>query len=96
MEHRILNIHPSLLPHYGGKGMFGMRVHNAVIEQGGHETGCTVHFVDEEYDHGPTILQRTCSVNTGDTPQMIANRVRSEEHTSELQSRRNLVCRLLL
>jgi len=75
MEHRILNIHPSLLPHYGGKGMFGMRVHNAVIEQGGHETGCTVHFVDEEYDHGPTILQRTCSVNTGDTPQMIANRV---------------------
>ena len=75
MENRILNIHPSLLPKHGGKGMFGMRVHESVIEQGDRETGCTVHFVDEEYDHGPFILQKTCAVHDGDTPQMIADRV---------------------
>ena len=75
MENRILNIHPSLLPKHGGKGMFGMRVHESVIEQCDSETGCTVHFVDEEYDHGPCILQKTCPVLDGDTPQMIADRV---------------------
>ena len=75
MENRILNIHPSLLPKHGGKGMYGMRVHEAVIEQGESETGCTVHFVDREYDHGPCILQMTCNVEEGDTPQIIADRV---------------------
>ncbi len=75
MEGRIINIHPSLLPNYGGKGMFGMRVHEAVVEHGDIETGCTVHYVDEEYDHGPTIIQRSCPVHLGDTPQMIADRV---------------------
>jgi phosphoribosylglycinamide formyltransferase-1 len=75
MEGKIINIHPSLLPKFGGKGMYGMRVHESVIEQGETETGCTVHFVDEEYDHGPTILQLTCPVEPSDTPQSIADRV---------------------
>ncbi|MBC8309724.1 MAG: phosphoribosylglycinamide formyltransferase [Phycisphaerales bacterium] len=79
MEGRIINIHPSLLPNYGGKGMFGMRVHEAVVKQGDTETGCTVHYVDEEYDHGPTILQRTCPVLPSDTPEIIADRVFSLE-----------------
>jgi len=75
MKHRVINIHPSLLPKFGGKGMFGMRVHETVIEKGEIETGCTVHYVDEKYDHGPTILQRTCAVYPTDTPQEIADRV---------------------
>ena len=75
MENRILNIHPALLPKYGGKGMYGMQVHEEVIRNGEIETGCTVHFVDEEYDHGTTILQRKCQVDQNDTPQIIADRV---------------------
>lgn len=75
MEGRIINIHPSRLPKYGGKGMYGMRVHEAVIENGEIETGCTIHYVDEVYDHGPTILQRTCLIESGDTPQSIADKV---------------------
>ncbi|MBT4530976.1 MAG: phosphoribosylglycinamide formyltransferase [Phycisphaerae bacterium] len=75
MEGRVLNIHPALLPRHGGKGMFGMRVHDAVIQTGDVETGCTVHFVDEVYDHGPQILQKTCEVLPNDTSQMIADKV---------------------
>lgn len=75
MEGRIINIHPSLLPKFGGKGMYGMRVHEAVIANDEEETGCTVHYVDGEYDHGPTILQRTCPVESGETPQSIADKV---------------------
>jgi phosphoribosylglycinamide formyltransferase-1 len=75
MENRIINIHPSLLPKHGGKGMFGMKIHETVVKKGDSETGCTVHFVDEEYDNGPHIVQRRCIVNQGDTPQMIADRV---------------------
>lgn len=75
MEEKIINIHPSLLPKFGGKGMFGMRVHEIVLEQCETETGCTVHYVDDEYDHGPTILQLTCPVESNDTPQSLADRV---------------------
>ncbi|MBC8522770.1 phosphoribosylglycinamide formyltransferase [PVC group bacterium] len=75
MEGRVLNIHPALLPAHGGLGMFGMRVHQSVLESGDSSSGCTVHFVDGEYDHGPTILQRTCFVMEGDSPQNLANRV---------------------
>lgn len=75
MEGKIINIHPSLLPKFGGKGMYGMRVHAAVIEEGETESGCTVHYVDEEYDHGSTILQRTCPVEPCDTSQSLADRV---------------------
>jgi phosphoribosylglycinamide formyltransferase 1 len=76
---RIINIHPALLPKFGGKGMYGLHVHRAVLEAGEKESGCTVHFVDEEYDHGPTILQRTCPVMDDDTPESLAARVFEQE-----------------
>lgn len=72
---RTLNIHPALLPDFGGQGMYGDRVHRAVIDAGRIESGCTVHYVDEEYDHGPVILQRRCPVHTTDTPEVLAARV---------------------
>ena len=75
MQGRVLNIHPALLPNYCGKGMYGMRVHASVIDNNESASGCTVHFVDELYDHGPTILQRTCDVISSDTPQDLADRV---------------------
>ena len=75
MQGRVLNIHPALLPNYCGKGMYGMRVHTSVIDNNESTSGCTVHFVDELYDHGPTILQRTCDVISSDTPQDLADRV---------------------
>ncbi len=76
---RVVNIHPSLLPAHGGRGMYGDRVHAAVLAAGDAETGCTVHFVDEEYDHGPTILQRRCPVEPGDDVATLAARVFAEE-----------------
>ena len=75
MEGRIINIHPALLPKFGGKGMYGMQVHEAVINQGEIQSGCTVHFVDEQYDHGPTILQKTCSIDPSETPHSLAAKV---------------------
>ena len=77
---RILNIHPALLPCFGGKGMYGRRVHEAVIQSGAKFSGCTVHFVDEEYDHGPIIIQRVVPVLDNDTPETLAARVLKEEH----------------
>jgi phosphoribosylglycinamide formyltransferase-1 len=76
---RVLNIHPSLLPAFGGKGFYGERVHKAVIERGVQFTGCTVHYVDNEYDHGPILLQRCIAVNPDDTPETLAARVFEEE-----------------
>jgi len=78
-ENRIMNIHPALLPSFGGKGMYGERVHRAVIDAGCKVSGCTVHFVDATYDTGPIILQRTCPVLDDDTPQTLAHRVFDEE-----------------
>ena len=75
MGGRVLNIHPSLLPTHGGRGMYGMRVHEAVLANGDTTSGCTVHLVDGEYDHGHTILQRTCEVSKEDSPQDLADRV---------------------
>lgn len=72
---RTLNIHPALLPDFGGQGMYGSRVHRAVLDAGVRESGCTVHFVDEEYDHGPPILQRRCAVLPEDDPESLAARV---------------------
>jgi phosphoribosylglycinamide formyltransferase 1 len=72
---RVVNIHPSLLPAFGGAGMYGDRVHEAVLRAGVKESGCTVHLVDEEYDHGPVVLQRSCPVHAGDTPHTLADRV---------------------
>lgn len=76
---RVMNIHPALLPAFGGRGYYGDRVHQAVIESGAKVSGCTVHFVDEQYDHGPIILQRTVPVLDDDTPQTLADRVFAEE-----------------
>ena len=78
-ESRVMNIHPALLPKFGGLGMFGHHVHQAVIEAGETESGCTVHFVTNEYDRGPIILQRKVPVNPGDTPDDLAARVFQQE-----------------
>jgi phosphoribosylglycinamide formyltransferase-1 len=72
---RVVNIHPSLLPNHGGRGMYGDRVHAAVLAAGDVETGCTVHAVDEIYDHGAVILQRRCPVHPDDTTSTLAARV---------------------
>jgi formyltetrahydrofolate-dependent phosphoribosylglycinamide formyltransferase len=77
---RMMNVHPGLLPAFGGKGFYGKRVHEAVIESGARFTGVTVHFVDDEYDHGPIILQRVVPVEDDDTPDTVAQRVLIEEH----------------
>jgi len=76
---RVMNIHPALLPSFGGKGMYGHRVHQAVIDHGCKVSGCTVHFVDATYDTGPIILQRTCPVLDEDTAETLARRVFQEE-----------------
>jgi formyltetrahydrofolate-dependent phosphoribosylglycinamide formyltransferase len=77
---RIINIHPGLLPDFGGPGMYGERVHAAVLASGATTTGLTVHFVDNEYDHGPVIAQWKLRVRIDDTTESLANRVRSAEH----------------
>lgn len=77
---RIMNIHPALLPEFGGDGMYGRRVHEAVLESGAKFSGCTVHFVDEVYDAGPIILQKKVPVLSNDTPDTLAERVLKEEH----------------
>lgn len=76
---RAMNIHPSLLPSFGGRGMFGHHVHEAVLAHGCKVSGCTVHFVDNTYDTGPIILQRTCPVAQIDTPDTLAARVFEQE-----------------
>jgi phosphoribosylglycinamide formyltransferase-1 len=74
-ENRVLNIHPALIPNFCGKGFFGRRVHEAVLKSGAKYSGCTVHFVDDEYDHGPIILQKMVPVFDDDTPETLAQRV---------------------
>ncbi|RUL88900.1 phosphoribosylglycinamide formyltransferase [Tautonia sociabilis] len=76
---KIVNVHPSLLPAFGGKGYHGEAVHQAAIEQGVKVSGCSVHFVDEHYDNGPIILQRTVPVLDDDTPATLASRVQAAE-----------------
>lgn len=77
---KMLNIHPALLPKFGGEGMYGLHVHTAVIEAGENESGATVHFVNEEYDKGKILLQRRVPVLTSDTPEILAARVLECEH----------------
>jgi len=76
---RVMNIHPALLPAFGGKGFYGHHVHEAVLAAGMKVSGCTVHFVDNEYDHGPIIVQRCVPVLEDDTPDTLAERVFREE-----------------
>jgi formyltetrahydrofolate-dependent phosphoribosylglycinamide formyltransferase len=78
-ENRVMNIHPALLPSFGGKGMWGHHVHEAVIKSGAKISGCTVHFCTNEYDKGPIIVQRSCPVKEGDTPEALADRVFEQE-----------------
>ncbi|MEJ2152236.1 MAG: phosphoribosylglycinamide formyltransferase [Gemmatimonadota bacterium] len=77
---RMLNIHPALLPKFGGPGMYGERVHAAVLEAGESESGATVHLVDELYDHGPIVAQRKVRVHPDDSPERLAARVLEVEH----------------
>jgi phosphoribosylglycinamide formyltransferase-1 len=81
-RYRIINIHPGLLPAFGGKGMYGINVHKAVLDYGAKVSGITVHFVDEEYDHGPIIMQETVKVLDSDTPETLAARVLAMEHAN--------------
>lgn len=78
-QNRVMNIHPSLLPAFGGRGMYGLHVHQAVLDRGCKVSGCTVHFVDDEYDHGPIILQRPVPVLEHDTAETLAARVFEQE-----------------
>ena len=77
---RIINIHPALLPGYGGKGMYGQFVHEAVIAAGEKESGITIHYVDEHYDHGDIIFQEKCGISADDTPHSLAQKIHALEH----------------
>ena len=79
-EGRIINIHPALLPSYGGKGMYGERVHKAVIDNRETESGITIHYVNQRYDEGDIIFQAKCRVDPSDTPDSLANRVHALEY----------------
>ncbi|MEO8582828.1 MAG: phosphoribosylglycinamide formyltransferase [Flavitalea sp.] len=76
----IINIHPALLPNYGGKGMYGMNVHRAVIRAGDKKSGITIHYVDEQYDNGDVIFQEACSISDEDTPESLAAKIQALEH----------------
>ncbi len=82
----IMNVHPALLPLFGGKGMFGENVHRAVIESGMKVAGCTVHFVDERYDNGPIIVQRTIEIDENDTASTLASRLLPLEHSAYVEA----------
>lgn len=77
---RIINIHPALLPKFGGKGMYGMHVHEAVVAAGEKESGITIHYVNENYDEGAPIFQATCPVLPDDTPELVAHKVHELEY----------------
>jgi phosphoribosylglycinamide formyltransferase-1 len=77
---RIINIHPALLPKYGGRGMYGQYVHEAILNAGEMESGITIHYVDEHYDNGDIIFQTACPVLDGDTPELLAHRIHKLEH----------------
>lgn len=77
---KIINIHPALLPKYGGKGMYGMRVHEAVMEAGEKQSGITIHYVNEQYDEGAIIHQATCEISMDDTPTSLAQKIHQLEH----------------
>jgi phosphoribosylglycinamide formyltransferase-1 len=85
---RVLNVHPSLLPRHGGPGMYGRRVHEAVLASGDAESGCTVHLVTERYDEGAVVLQARCPVEATDSPETLAARVLVLEHRTYPQALR--------
>jgi phosphoribosylglycinamide formyltransferase-1 len=77
---KIINIHPALLPKYGGKGMYGMKVHQAVIDSGDSESGISIHFVNEKYDEGKIIFQARCKLEPNDTPESLAQKIHQLEY----------------
>ena len=77
---RVVNIHPALLPKFGGRGMYGVNVHKAVVEAGEKESGITIHHLNEHYDEGEIILQKKCTVEKNDTPESLAQKVQQLEH----------------
>ena len=79
-QDKIINIHPALLPKYGGKGMYGMNVHRSVIENNETESGISIHYVNKNYDEGKMIFQASCAINAGDSPEDLANKIRLLEH----------------
>jgi len=91
---RIINLHPSLLPKFGGDGMYGERVHRAVLDAGEKESGCTMHLVDTGVDTGPILLQRKVPVLSGDTPDTLAERIHEEEHIAIVEAVKIMVERI--
>ena len=83
---RMINLHPALLPQFGGKGMYGEHVHRAVLDAGEQESGCTVHLVDAGTDTGPILLQRKVPVLPNDTPETLAQRIHKEEHIAIVEA----------
>ena len=79
---KVINVHPALLPKYGGKGMYGMHVHEAIVNNNETETGITIHYVNEYYDEGSIIFQVSCELSAADTPEDIALKIRGLEHTN--------------
>ena len=90
-EGRVLNIHPALLPKFGGKGMYGMNVHEAVIAAGEKESGVSIHIVDADYDTGPVIAQARVPVEPTDTAEILAARVLRQEHKFFPETLQNIV-----
>ncbi len=90
-EGRVVNIHPALLPKFGGEGMYGRHVHEAVLRAGERESGCTVHLCDGEYDHGPVLLQMRCPVRPDDTPESLAAKVFELEREAYPEAVRRLL-----
>ncbi|HEY3411788.1 MAG TPA: phosphoribosylglycinamide formyltransferase [Armatimonadota bacterium] len=85
-SNRILNVHPGLLPSFGGRGMYGRHVHEAVLAYGAKVSGCTVHFADDQYDHGPIVLQKTVAVLDDDAPETLAARILPNEHKAYVEA----------
>ncbi|MCP4171757.1 MAG: phosphoribosylglycinamide formyltransferase [Fuerstiella sp.] len=90
-RHRVLNIHPALIPAFCGKGMYGHHVHEAVVERGVKISGCTVHFADNQYDHGPVVLQSSVDIPDGATPQDVADLVFEREKIAYPEAIRRVV-----
>ncbi|MCP4706746.1 MAG: phosphoribosylglycinamide formyltransferase [candidate division Zixibacteria bacterium] len=91
-KNRITNIHPALLPKYGGKGMYGRHVHDKIIKSGDKESGVTVHLVDDIYDHGKIIMQKKVAISAQDTPKSLAAKVLKMEHRIYPDALNKLIC----
>ena len=89
-RNRIVNVHPALLPKFGGRGFYGIAVHEAVLAAGERVTGATIHFVDGQIDHGPVLGQRRVAVEEGDTPETLAERVLAVEHSLYVDTLRRI------